>query len=71
MINELVMEKQEFKERYFVHVVSSVFTRLIFLKTVCHLFYFYRLANSGIEVRSVLTLVGQGASEVSGSSQMS
>ncbi|KAG4970630.1 hypothetical protein JHK82_036322 [Glycine max] len=36
MINELVMEKQEFKER---------------------------LANSGIEVRSVLTLVGQGASE--------
>ncbi|KAH1216906.1 hypothetical protein GmHk_13G037673 [Glycine max] len=43
MINELVMEKQEFKER---------------------------LANSGIEVRSVLTLVGQGASEVSGSSQI-
>ena len=41
MINELVMEKQEFKERYFVHVVSFVFTRLIFLKTVCHLLYFY------------------------------
>ncbi|RZB72637.1 hypothetical protein D0Y65_036750 [Glycine soja] len=36
MINELVMEKQEFKER---------------------------LVDSGIEVRSVLTLVGQGASE--------
>ena len=35
-----------------------------------HLLYCYRLLDLGIKVRSVLTPIGQGSSQVSGSSQL-
>jgi len=36
-----------------------------------HLLYCYSLLDLGIEVRSILTPIGQGSSQVSGSSQLS
>jgi len=36
-----------------------------------HLLYYYSLLDLGIEVRSILAPIGQGSSQVSGSSQLS
>ena len=68
-INELVVQIQEFNQRYFHHVVLNICW--LFFSWLWYWFNMCRLSKLGIEVQSVLARCGQGSSQLSGSTQLS
>ena len=77
LINEPVLEIQEFRERYFGHRLYSVAVKLVyqlcwvFSVGFSYLFDWHRLLDLGVEVNPVLPPGDQGSSQLSGASQLS
>ena len=77
LINEPVLEIQEFRERYFGHRLYSVAVKLVyqlcwvFSVGFSYLFDWHRLLDLGVEVNPVLPPGDQGSSQLSGAIQLS
>ena len=77
LINDPILEIQEFKERYFVYHLCSVVVKFVwqsswlFSVALFYLFDWLRLLDLGVEVSRVLLPGDQASSQVSGGSQLS